>query len=105
MWDNDETGRIEKKRTAERFGELEAEDRFFLLPANGGKTRILQDLFAGEDLAMMREKLQLSKDASFEKAIAALHFSPDKSQIVPLSSKKTREDFDQVYAELGLNVG
>ncbi len=91
--------------TQERFGELEAENRFFLLPAAQGKNRILQDLFAGEDLTLMRDKLQLSKDASFEKTIATLHFTPDKSRIVSLISKNTRENFEQVYTSLGLNIG
>ena len=104
LWDNDQVGRKAMQRAQEVFGEHEADERFFLLPAEPGKNRILQDLFAGEDLKMMRENLQLSKDASFEKTIAALHFTPAKSEIVPLISKKTRDNFDRVYDELGLNV-
>ena len=104
LWDNDSVGRKAMQRAQEVFGEYEANERFFLLPAEPGKNRILQDLFAGEDLKMMRENLQLSKDASFEKTIAALHFTPTKSEIVPLISKTTRDNFERVYDELGLNV-
>lgn len=105
LWDNDPTGRAEKGRAEEVFGELEAKDRFFLLPVSNEKNRILQNLFSGDDLTMMRNQLQLSKGASFEKTIAALHFTADKSHIVALISKTTRENFEEVYKRLGLNVG
>ncbi len=105
LWDNDSTGRKEKRRAEEVFGELEAKDRFFVLPAPNETNRILQNLFSGEDLTMMRDQLQLAKDASFEKTIAALHFTADKSHIVARISKKTRENFEEVYKELDLDVG
>ena len=92
------------RRAEDVFGESEAKDRFFLLPLGGGRNRILQDLFTGDDLRMMRDKLQLAKDASFEKTIAALHFTPAKSQIVPLISTATRDNFERVYSELRLDV-
>ncbi len=103
LWDNDSTGRKEMKRAEEVFGESEAKDRFFLLPLGSGRNRILQDLFTGEDLRMMRDQMQLAKDASFEKTLAALHFTPAKSQILPLISNATRDNFETVYGELRLD--
>lgn len=102
LWDNDGVGRNEKKRSAETFGALEATGRFFTLPSPKGKNRILQDLFAGQDLAQIREKLGLAKTASFEKTIAALHFSPDRSRLTGTLSNGTRGNFDDVYKHIGL---
>src|SRR5438270_4155248 len=98
VWDNDEMGRKEMKRAEDVFGALEATDRFFLLPSAAGKNRILQDLFAGDDLASIRHELDLAKTASFEKTIAALHFSPDRSRLAGNISKTTRRNFEELYS-------
>lgn len=65
LWDNDETGQKEKQRAAELFGEMEAKDRFFVLPKTKGKSRILQDLFDGGDLRMIRSELKLPPNTAF----------------------------------------
>jgi predicted ATP-dependent endonuclease of OLD family len=100
LWDNDSTGKREFNRAIELFGEAEADKRFFLLPSNG-KDRILQDLFEGEDLRLIRTNLGIP-DASFEKTIASLHFAPEKAELLGKLSSKTRHNFARLYDYLGV---
>jgi len=103
IWDNDETGRRELKRASELFGDGEAKGRFFLLPSESGNNRILQNLFDGEDLRMIREALQIP-DASFEKTIATLHFATEKADLMARLSAKTRDNFAELYETLRVGV-
>ena len=59
LWDNDEAGRNAKQRAEDHFGQHISERHFFLLPSKGdsSRKRILQDLFAGSDLRMIKEAL------------------------------------------------
>jgi AAA ATPase domain len=104
LWDNDKTGRREKARAEALFGEPESEDRFFVLPSETGRDRILQNLFEGEDLGTIRTDLGLDTDASFEKTLAALHFSPEKTIIVSKFTSRTRQNFKELYATIGLAI-
>ena len=98
------TGRSEKSKAEKLFGERESKDRFFLIPKNRGKNRILQNLFEGEDLQRIREQLGIPRNSSFEKTIAALHFAPEKANIMAKISDQTRRNFDELYASLRLAI-
>jgi predicted ATP-dependent endonuclease of OLD family len=104
LWDNDETGRRERQRAMSLFGEMEGKSRFFLLPLLKGKTRILQDLFEGEDIRMVRTELRLPPASSFEKTIAALHFAPEKAEVLAKLTDRTRGNFADLYSTLGFGL-
>lgn len=103
LWDNDESGRKAKAKAETLFGEAEAKNKFFLLPRKNGNTgnRILQNLFEGDDLVMVRESLNLPKETSFEKTIAALYFAPEKVQILTKFSERSRNNFAELFAAIG----
>lgn len=103
IWDNDEVGRRELERATEIFGEQQAKGRFFLLPSESEKNRILQNLLDGEDLRMIRQALQIP-DASFEKTVAALYFAAEKADLMARLSSKTRQNFSELYETLRLDV-
>jgi AAA15 family ATPase/GTPase len=100
LWDNDKTGRASRQKAEKLFGEEEAKDRFFVLPSS--EDCILQNLFTGDDLVMIRESLSLPNGSSFEKTIAALHFDSEKASVLAKFTEKTRSNFSEVYAMLGL---
>jgi len=103
LWDNDDEGRRAHNEAALSFGTELAANHFFLIPLRGRKRRILQDLFDGADLRMLRERLQLSSNASFEKVIAALFFHPTKLEILNQISRATRDAFAELFESLGLS--
>lgn len=93
IWDNDVEGTKEYKKACKKFGEIEAE-RFSQLPRLGRHTRIMQQMFEGEELSRIRKNIGLSPDSDFEKTIATLYFSkPNKEKIKESLSEKTRENF------------
>jgi len=104
LWDNDEEGRRAKGRAAKVFGEEIDRRHFLLLPLKGprARKRILQDLFAGDDLPMARRELGLPKNASFEKTIMLLYYDARREDILAKISLQTRQNFDEVFDHLRL---
>ena len=102
LWDNDEEGRKSRDKASKFFGSLEADERFSLLPATNksGKV-ILQDLFCGDDIAMIKDKLQLPTNTSFSKVMATLFYSDGKEKIVKQISIETKGKFIDVLDYLG----
>ncbi len=101
LWDNDGDGTEARKKAVEDFGEDQGKNRFFTLETKSkpGK-RILQDLFAGEDIVLIKEDLNLTKDTSFEKTISALYFSNQRESIIAKVSIKTKENFNEILEKV-----
>ncbi len=99
LWDNDDEGRKEKQEAEKFFGEIEAKNNFYLLPHKTSRTRktILQNLFAGTDLLMIKTELGLNRNSSFEKTILSLFYSKNKNKILKNISKETKDNFDRVF--------
>lgn len=99
LWDNDDEGRTEKKSAEEFFGEVEANNNFYLLPHKTSRTKktILQNLFVGNDFITIKGELGLNKNSSFEKTILSLFYSKDKNKILKKVSKETKNNFKKVF--------
>lgn len=106
LWDNDEKGRENKTTATDQFGDEIAGRRFRLLPLpEGHSKRILQNLFDGSDLSLIRERLGLSTEVSFDKAIAALFYSSDRADILRSLSQATRDSFAFALDSLEIDRG
>ncbi|HXH39844.1 MAG TPA: hypothetical protein VNN08_14540 [Thermoanaerobaculia bacterium] len=102
LWDCDDEGQRAQADAINAFGDELGRNHLFLIPSRGRKRRIMQDLFDGADLRMFRERLELSKNASFEKVIATLFFHPTRTEILNDVSTATREAFDELFETLAL---
>ncbi len=103
LWDNDEKGKKRFKEASELFGEEIASRCFRLLPTPvDGGTRIIQNLFDGEDLRSLRRELELPLTTSFEKTIAALFYSPRRAELNNMIGAKTRQNFENLWKHLNL---
>jgi AAA ATPase domain len=90
MWDNDDEGRKEYQKAVNFFGESESK-KFILLPTEEKRNKtILQDLFDGVDLNLIRTNLELPTNTSFEKTIMLLYFSPDEESIISQMTGDTK---------------
>ncbi|MDO8620818.1 MAG: AAA family ATPase [Candidatus Levybacteria bacterium] len=98
MWDNDVEGQREFENSMKFFGDEEGK-KFLLLPLNSKsrKKTILQDLFEGQDIRLIRSELAIPNNTSFEKTIATLYFSKKVKAILKKLSKKTHANFEYVY--------
>lgn len=99
LWDNDDEGISEKNSAEEFFGEVESNNNFYLLPHKTPRTKktILQNLFAGNDLVMIKTELGSNKNSSFEKTILSLFYNKDKNKILKKVSKDTKDNFKRVF--------
>ena len=101
LWDNDEAGRAAKARAEALFGSELASRHFFLLPSDGKqKKRILQDLFAGTDLHMIKTELGLPKNTGFAKTLAALFYDSRRQEILNTVSSETKRNFARLFDSL-----
>lgn len=101
MWDNDAEGKKEFGKAAGFFGDQEAK-RFLLLPSENPRKKsvILQDLFAGGDLKMIRQELSVPANTAFEKTILLLYFSEKRSEILRKISDDTKKAVKHVFDKL-----
>lgn len=103
LWDNDTIGRKHKIDAQKIFGEEFARDRLYLLPLMGcQKNCILQGLFEGSDLRMLRQELGISEKSSFEKTILMVFYSSRRSELMAKVSQKTHDNFTLVFQSLSL---
>lgn len=101
LWDNDEEGRKSKGKAEKYFGINESDERFMLLPeCKTGNKSILQNLFHGEDIAMIKEVLKIPNNTSFAKTLTTLYYSSEKNSIVKKISDKTKSNFKGVINSL-----
>lgn len=104
LWDNDVKGRECREKAEGFFGVDISRKHFFLLPMrNPSKKRILQHLFCHVDIGMIKHEMGLPVNSSFEKVIASLFYSPDRSRIIGAMSDETKENFNLVFAHLSIN--
>ena len=101
MWDNDAEGKKEYAKAQGFFGEREA-TKFLLLPSENPRKKsfILQELFAGGDLKMIKQELGIPTNTAFEKTILMLYFSEKRSEILKKISDETRQAVNHVYAKI-----
>jgi hypothetical protein len=101
MWDNDVEGKKEFIKAQGFFGEQESK-RFLLLPSENPRKKsfILQDLFIGGDLKMIKQELGLPTNAAFEKTILMLYFSDKRKKIVDKISDETKKAVAHVYSKI-----
>lgn len=103
LWDSDAAGLKSMARAEEKFGEIEAAGRFFALPLpSGTKSRILQNLFDGSDLVMIRTRLEIPPTTSFDKTVATLFYSSKRSEILNEIGSQTRAEFEKLFDWLRL---
>jgi len=101
MWDNDTEGKKEFTKAKEFFGESETK-KLLLLPSENTrkKTFILQDLFAGNDLKMIKKELNLPINVAFEKTILMLYFSDKRNEIISKISENTKKAISYVTTRI-----
>jgi hypothetical protein len=102
LWDDDSEGKRRYAEAVELFGEEVSRRNLRTLAAAHGTRRILQDLFHGDDLVMIREELELAQNCSFERTIHALFYSPLRVEVVQRVSTATRLAFSSLYESLSL---
>lgn len=104
VWDNDEEGRSRYREAIDRFGEEVGKRNLRLLPSDRPEgTRILQSLFDGTDLVMLRSELNLAADSSFERTIHAAFYSPFRAELLRKVGARTRQHFEELFAALDLS--
>lgn len=101
MWDNDTEGKKEHSKAVEFFGEQEAK-RFLLLPSDNPRKKkfVLQNLFSGADMKMIRQELNIPANTAFEKTILMLYFSDNRKNIVNKISDETKKAVAHVYKKV-----
>jgi len=103
LWDNDEDGRRCHGDATRLFGTEIASRRFRLIPkTDENAKRILQDLFDGPDIRMIREELSLPSNSGFDKTISALYYSPRRAELVGRISGATKSRFEELFTSLEL---
>jgi ABC-type nitrate/sulfonate/bicarbonate transport system ATPase subunit len=101
LWDGDAAGTKAKVKAEGTFGSGEAKGRFFdLTTASQSKAKILQDLFVGTDIALIKKRLSLPDETSFEKTIIALFYASNRQEVVNEISVATKRSFDNVFASV-----
>lgn len=102
LWDHDEEGIKRYKQACELFGPEVEKKGLRLLPAAGRRKRILQDLFAGDDIALIKRELSLPSNCPFNRTLQALFYSPRRTEVVRNIGTKTKSNFEDLFANLNL---
>ncbi len=101
LWDNDIEGRESKRKAEDYFGTNESNKRFVLLPKHGTSNKtILQDLFSGEDMVMIKKVLDMPRNTSFEKTLTTLYYSSKKNGVVKNINHNTKTNFKELLTSL-----
>jgi len=95
LWDNDKEGKKEYGQARKIFGDVETKN-FALLPdvQNKGKVR-MEEMITQNDYQLLKSKLSLASDATFETIISCLHFSDKavRKKIMTSISDETKANF------------
>ena len=100
IWDNDPEGRKVKRRAESVFGPNEAV-RFDLLPSrNGGKDRVMEQMFETSDLDILRQGLKLPTDSTYESIISGLFYAPPKLRegLIDRVGSTTKQNFEILHS-------
>ena len=101
LWDNDKEGIKSKEKAEDYFGINESNGKFVLLPKLGkNRKTILQNLFHGDDMAMIKKILGIPRNTSFGKTITTLYYSSEKSSIIEKISPNTKMNFAKLLTFL-----
>ncbi len=101
LWDNDKEGIKSKEKAEDYFGTNESNGKFVLLPKLGrSRKTILQDLFSGNDMVMIKNALGIPRNTSFEKTITTLYYSSERNSIVENISTNTKTSFKELLTSL-----
>jgi ABC-type molybdenum transport system ATPase subunit/photorepair protein PhrA len=104
LWDFDKDGKEAHTDAFSNFGEEIGTSRFHMLPpgrtksGRSGSKRILQDLFARDDIRRIKEELELPRNTSFDKTISTWFYSDRRDQLRARISRETRNNFDEVFS-------
>jgi hypothetical protein len=96
LWDNDIEGKKEKDLTTVYFGDEEAK-KFILLSKGSQRKVIMQDMFEGTDLKLIKSELGIPTNSSFEKTILTWYYSKSQKVIFSKISGATKENFQRLY--------
>lgn len=102
IWDKDEEGEKKFNKAREYFGDELAANHFFLLSKNTNSNTIIQNLFSGDDIRLIKNTLLISNNSSFEKTISCLYYSDKRKEVLDQISIKTKENFLEVFKRLTL---
>jgi predicted ATP-dependent endonuclease of OLD family len=103
LWDNDDEGKKYYKEALTKFGST-LEDRFHLLPKRGkARKTIIQDLFEGDDIVLIKNELNIPSNTNFDKTITTLFYSKDRDKIIRKVSVQTKKNFKAVLESLSFN--
>lgn len=103
LWDFDKDGKDAHKDALAIFGEEIGMSRFHMLPPRRttsgkvGSKRILQDLFAKDDIRTLKEELDLPRNTSFDKTISTWFYSDCRDQLRDRLSTETQSNFNEVF--------
>jgi len=102
LWDNDEQGRLKYGDATMYFGDELSKKAFRLLPKESERQKkvILQNLYNGIDLKMIREELGMPSNLSFEKTILLFFYNENREMVLKRISERTRLNFEKVFASL-----
>lgn len=95
IWDDDSEGRKHQKNAIKYFG-VNYQDRFLRLPGKGSGTYRMEEMFTEEDNNMIRNKLGLNDNASYNSFIGELYYLNDgekRSEIISSISKQAKDKF------------
>jgi predicted ATP-dependent endonuclease of OLD family len=99
IWDMDNEGKKAFNSAKKSFGINESNKWGFYSKQDKPKV-ILQDLIEGEDIAMIKELLDLPKNSSFNKVIAEMFYSSKVSSIRNKISDETKRNILNVEEEI-----
>ncbi len=92
IWDNDKAGRDSRDKAKAIFGSEEA-NKFEILHNKNGKDRRMEEMFENDDINMIKVKLKLPKDCSYETVLSTLYYSNHKNSIKESISEETKNNF------------
>lgn len=93
IWDNDKAGRDSKDKARNIFGEEEAK-KYKILHNKNDKDRRMEEMFENNDITILKEKLKLPKDSSYETVLSTLYYSKQRNKAKEWICKETKKNFE-----------
>jgi len=99
IWDKDKDGKDGYNSALKSFGDYEARKWGFYSLGKRKKV-ILQNLFSGNDLKLIKDELELPKNSKFTKVIVSLYHSKKRVSILRKMSAETKDNFKRIENEI-----
>ena len=93
IWDNDKEGR-KKMEISKKFFGTPMDKRFLLLPDTSTEKTRMEEMIDTRDFDLIKYKLELSVDATYETVMYSLFFSEKREQIVKSLKGETSSHFE-----------